>query len=114
MVRMIRGSEKALFPTTVIVPTLTFGPSSMLKTSLTALVAGDALVSRLHRGELVPVRGEQFLDHHFGARDFCGIELALDASEPTFFSLKASRMSDSVIDLLPLYSMRRMIGRSVT
>ena len=62
----------------VIVPTLTFGPSSILKTSFTALVAAMRLVGWLHGGELVPMFGQQSLDHHFGAYDYGGIELAFD------------------------------------
>jgi len=38
----------------------------------------------------------------------------LSIDNPTLRSLNLSRMSDSETDLLPLYSMRRMIGRSVT
>ena len=38
---------------------------------------GDAFVSRFDHGELMPVRREQFLDHHLGLLDLGGIELAL-------------------------------------
>src|SRR5271163_3809885 len=56
-------SENALAPTNFIWPTLTFGPSSILKTNFTALVAA--------------MLGQQTFDYHFRALDFCGIELTL-------------------------------------
>ncbi len=98
----------------VIVPTFTLGPFVDIEDQLHGIGGGDAFVGRLHGGELVAVGRQQGLSITTSARVIFVGSNWLSTESPTFFSLKASRMSDSVIDLFPLYSMRRMMGRSVT
>jgi len=59
--------------------TLTFGPSSTLKTRMTALLEAIAFVLRSYFRELPAVLAEQFLQHDFGFLDFGGIKLTFDA-----------------------------------
>ena len=87
MVRMIRRAEKALIAHDRDGSHLHLRPFVDVEDQLHRVGRRDAFVGRLHRGELVPVRGQQALEHHFGARDFRGIELAFDR-KPDFLVLE--------------------------
>ena len=57
---------------------LDFGPFIDVENQFDGVGGRDALVGGLYGGKLAPVLGQQFLDHHFRALDFGGIELAFD------------------------------------
>ena len=84
---MILRAENALFPYDRDRSHFHFRPFINIEDQFHGVGGGDALVGRLYRGELVPVRGQQAFDHHFGARDFRGIELAFDR-KPDFLFLE--------------------------
>ena len=76
-----------MLPTIVIVADFHLRPFVDIEDELHGVRGRDPLVGRLHRGELPAVLREQFLDHHLGALDFRGIELAFDR-EPDLFVLE--------------------------
>ena len=76
MVRMIFRVGERLVAHDRDRPHLHLRPFIDIENQLHGVRRRDAFVGGLHRGELPAVLGEQLLDHHFGALDFRGIELA--------------------------------------
>ena len=106
------AASRCLFPTNLIWPTFTLGPSFTTN--------GDADLGRRDRlnfgansGDLAPVSGKQFFQGYFRLLYFRGIVLAL-RDNPTFRSLKRSSMSLLETELSPRYSISLIVGRSFT
>ncbi len=101
--RITSFSEKTLFPTMLIWPTLTLGPSSMLKITSRELggmrrMSGSTLANWRPRSPSNSFNTTAARCTWFGSY--------WDSTErPTFRSLNRSRISETVTDLAPSYLM---------
>ena len=92
---------------------LDLGPFVHGKNQLHGVGGGNFLVGRLDHRELVPVLGLRSLITTSAFLILVGSNW-LSTASPTLRSLNASRMSDSLTDLSPWYSILRITGRSTT
>ena len=97
------------FPTILMSPTFTLGPSATLKVTLREEGESRRAGPRWRTG--VPRSATGILEDDGGALDFFG-SYCDSTDRPTLRSLKRSRISETVTDLMPSYLMDRTTRRS--
>ena len=90
----------AWLPVISMSPTFTFGPSLTLKVTFER-GGRDLLDLRIDGGVLAAALGQEFLQDDGGALDLVRDRTAIPRERPTLRSLKRSRISETVTDLMP-------------